>query len=296
LVATVTTAGGITNTANKTAANEPDPNGGNDVSSVTITGTGLPGAPNGGMAAAYPFPSGGGPGGGLLLGTALAGILGVLYLWRRSHRVALAAGLVVLGTLMILSPLPLAGEGRVGAVLPSRSGDLQSPSPSGGSQTLKPVLGERFLHPATGALTPYRLRIPSLQIDTLIEPAGITRSGLMDVPRNLSNAAWLKTGARPGARGQAVIDGHLDSVAGPALFGELHRLKPGDTIYVSDAGGAELTFAVTAVEVEPLRGFPTLRVFGPASGRFLNLITCAGTYDPTGHTYDHRLVVFTQLA
>jgi hypothetical protein len=248
------------------------------------------------MAAAYPYPSGGGPGGGLLLGTALAGILGVLYLWRRSHRVALAAGLVVLGTLMILSPLPLAGEGRVGAVLPSRSGDLQSPSPSGGSQTLKPVLGERFLHPATGALTPYRLRIPSLQIDTLIEPAGITRSGLMDVPRNLSNAAWLKTGARPGARGQAVIDGHLDSVAGPALFGELHRLKPGDTIYVSDAGGAELTFAVTAVEVEPLRGFPTLRVFGPASGRFLNLITCAGTYDPTGHTYDHRLVVFTQLA
>jgi sortase (surface protein transpeptidase) len=158
------------------------------------------------------------------------------------------------------------------------------------------VLGERLLHPATGPITPYRLRIPALQIDTLIEPAGITRIGLMDVPRNLANAAWLKTGVKPGSRGQAVIDGHLDSVGGAALFSDLHRLKPGDTIYVSDAGGAELTFAVTAVEVEPLRGFPTLQVFGPASGRFLNLITCAGTYDPTGHTYDHRLVVFTQLA
>jgi hypothetical protein len=129
----------------------------------------------------------------------------------------------------------------------------------------------------------------------LIEPAGITRIGLMDVPRNLANAAWLKTGARPGARGQAVIDGHLDSVGGPALFAGLHLLKPGDNIFVSDANGAELTFAVTAVELQPLRGFPTLRVFGPASGRFVNLITCAGIYDPTDHTYDHRLVVFTQL-
>jgi sortase (surface protein transpeptidase) len=118
----------------------------------------------------------------------------------------------------------------------------------------------------------------------------------MDVPRDLSNAAWLKTGVRPGARGQAVIDGHLDSVGGPALFANLQRLKPGDQIFVSDAGGGELTFAVTAVQVAPLRGFPTLRVFGPAGGRFLNLITCAGTYDPAAHTYDQRLVVFTQLA
>ena len=127
-------------------------------------------------------------------------------------------------------------------------------------------------------------------------PAGITRAGLMDVPRDISNAAWLRTSARPGARGQAVIDGHLDSVGGPALFSHLHQLTVGDNIYVSDSNGAELTFAVTAVEVLPLRGFPTLRVFGPASGRFLNLITCAGTYDATGHTYDHRLVVFTQAA
>jgi uncharacterized repeat protein (TIGR01451 family) len=303
LVATVTTAASITNTARKTAGNEPDPNSGNDVSSVIITGTGLPGAPNGGMA---PLSSTAVPlSGSLLLGTALAAVFGLPFLWRRSRRVAIPVGLIALGILTTIvgsfpsslaaernSPLLLAGQGRGGG----------SPSPlaredrSGGSQALRPVIGERLLHPATGPITPYRLRIPALEIDTLIEPVGVTRGGLMDVPRNLGDAAWLKTGVRPGAPGQAVVDGHLDSVGGPALFAGLQRLKPGDQIYVSDAGGGELTFAVTAVQVEPLQGFPTLRVFGPAKGRFLNLITCAGHFDPTGRTYDHRLVVYTQQA
>jgi hypothetical protein len=47
--------------------------------------------------------------------------------------------------------------------------------------------------------------------------------------------------------------------------------------------------------VEPLDGFPTLRVFGPAQGRLLNLITCAGRYDAARRTYDHRLVVFAEV-
>ena len=306
LVATVTTSGAVTNTARKTAGNEPDPNGGNDVSSVSITGTGLPGAPNGGMASVFPSPSGGWQGGGLLIATAFAAAFGLPLLWRRSRRVALATGLIALGTLTTIvgaspSTLTAAHSSITSPSGGGQGGGLLSPSPSGvgqggGTNLLKPVIGERLLHPAVGPITPYRLRIPTLEIDTLIEPTGITRAGLMDVPRNLSDAAWLKTGVRPGTRGQAVIDGHLDSVGGPALFSELHRLKPGDQIYVSDAAGGELTFAVTGVEVQPLRGFPTLRVFGPASGRFLNLITCAGTYDPTGRSYDHRLVVFTQLA
>jgi sortase (surface protein transpeptidase) len=163
--------------------------------------------------------------------------------------------------------------------------------------TVKPEIGERVitLRPATGPITPYRLRIPAIDIDTLIEPVGVTAGGLMDVPGNVWDAGWLKTTVRPGAIGQAVIDGHLDSVGGSAAFAGLHRLKPGDRIYVSDSSGNEATFTVTALKLEPLDGFNTLRVFGPAQGRFLNLITCAGHYDPNRRTYDHRLVVFTQL-
>ena len=298
VVATVTTAGAITNTAHKSGENESDPNLGNDVSSATITGTGLPGPPNGGMAQSFPSPSGGGQGGGLLLGVALAGFFGLLFVRRRFHRLALAASLMAFTTLATLF-------GPAGASLPAtpiashlstRPSDLELFGKR--ISTVKPELGAlaTTLRPANGPITPYRIRIPALGIDTVVEPVGVTATGLMEVPGNLWDTAWLQTGVKPGALGQAVIDGHLDSVKGSAVFSDLHRLHPGDRIYVSDAAGAELTFTVSALQEAPLDGFPSLRVFGPAKGRFLNLITCAGHFDPTRRTYDHRLVVFTQLA
>jgi sortase A len=128
-----------------------------------------------------------------------------------------------------------------------------------------------------------------------VEAVGVTPSGLMDVPSNIWDAAWLDTGVKPGATGQAIIGGHLDSATGSAIFGELHRLQPGDRIYISDAGGSELTFRVRALRLEPLQGFPTLQVFGPSSGHLLNVITCAGHFDPKLRTYDHRLVVSATL-
>jgi sortase A len=87
----------------------------------------------------------------------------------------------------------------------------------------------------------------------------------------------------------------VDSVRGSAIFGDLYRLQPGDRIYVSDAAGNELTFNVTVLQLEPLEGFPTLRVFGPAKGYLLDLITCAGHFDSKLRTYDHRLVVSAKL-
>jgi hypothetical protein len=63
---------------------------------------------------------------------------------------------------------------------------------------------------------------------------------------------------------------------------------------ISSAGLYEYAVATSAVPLVG-GGFPTLRVFGPASGRFLNLITCAGRYDPARRTYNQRLVVFAEL-
>jgi uncharacterized repeat protein (TIGR01451 family) len=296
VVTTVTTAGAVTNTASKVAENESDPNPGNDVSSATITGTGLPGPPNGGVAPVRNAPES--LAGSLLIPAALAGFLGLFFLRRRSHQLAVAAGLMAFTTLATLvapgaTPLPAA---PVASHLSSRPSDLQLFGKP--ISTVKPELGTlaTTLQPTTSAITPYRIRIPALAIDTVVESVGVTATGLMDVPGNLWDTAWLQTGVKPGAPGQAVIDGHVDGAKGPAVFSDLHRLHAGDAIYVSDAAGRELTFKVTALQVVPLDGFPTLRVFGPAHGRLLNLITCAGHFDPTRRTYDHRLVVFTQLA
>ncbi len=296
VVATVTTSGAVMNSARKTAENESDPNPGNDVSSATITGTGLPGPPNGGMA---PLPNTPDPlRGSLLIEAALAGFFGLLFLRRRSHRVAIAAGLMAFATLTsVVGPAgaPLSSA-PAASHLAARPSDLELFGKP--ILTVKPQLGTlaTTLQPAKGPITPYRIRIPAIAIDTVVESVGVTARGLMDVPGNIWDAAWLQTGVKPGAPGQAVIDGHLDSVNGSAVFADLHMLKPGDRIYVSDGSGNEVTFAVTTLQVEPLDGFPTLRVFGPAHGRLLNLITCAGQFDPGRRTYDHRLVVFAELA
>jgi sortase A len=40
---------------------------------------------------------------------------------------------------------------------------------------------------------------------------------------------------------------------------------------------------------------PRARIFGPSTGRHLNLITCSGTWQARAHLYDQRLVVYTRL-
>jgi sortase (surface protein transpeptidase) len=139
-----------------------------------------------------------------------------------------------------------------------------------------------------------RLRIPALGLMTAIEPVGL-RAGAMDVPTNVWHVGWLHLGPRPGDVGNAVIDGHLDSTTGPAIFRDLHNLRVGDTIYVTDRAGIERGFVVTDLHSYRLTDAPRARIFGPTTGRHLNLITCSGTWQAWAHLYDQRLVVYTRL-
>ncbi|MDQ6920051.1 MAG: class F sortase [Candidatus Dormibacteraeota bacterium] len=151
------------------------------------------------------------------------------------------------------------------------------------------------VRPASGPIEPARIEIPVLHIDARVENVGLTRDWAMDVPSNVWDAAWLGTGPRPGAIGNAVIDGHKDSVKGPAVFMSLGKLRPSDRVLVTDASGAQLTFKVTEVASYDLASPPLERIFGPAPDRQLNLVTCDGLYDIRAHTYERRLVVFTKL-
>ena len=141
---------------------------------------------------------------------------------------------------------------------------------------------------------PVRLRIPALGLLTAIDPVGL-HAGAMDVPTNVWHVGWYQLGPRPGAVGNAVIDGHLDSTTGPAIFLTLHNLRVGDRIYVTDRAGIERGFVVTELDSYPLADAPLTRIFGPSSGRHLNLITCSGTWQAQARRYDQRLVVYTRL-
>ncbi|NTU46488.1 class F sortase [Candidatus Roizmanbacteria bacterium] len=149
--------------------------------------------------------------------------------------------------------------------------------------------------PEIKRLPPTRLIITSLGIDTQVEHVGKDARGAMDVPKNEWNVGWYKLGAMPGEMGSAVLDGHLDTATGPAIFAHLARLQIGDEIRVIDGEGGEKIFHVFQKQTFSDATFPIEEVFGKKDGRYLNLITCSGVFNHVTKNYVDRLVIFSRL-
>ncbi len=144
--------------------------------------------------------------------------------------------------------------------------------------------------------TPVRLMIPSLKIDAPIEEMGLIENGKLDAPEEPFDAGWFKAGPKPGEKGNAVIDGHLDLKGKPAIFWDLKKMKEGDMIGVTDDQGVTRSFKVTRTEVYDVEDAPMREIFGKHhDGKNLNLITCAGKWRKDLDHYDQRLVVFTEM-
>ncbi len=157
-----------------------------------------------------------------------------------------------------------------------------------------PQAGEEIYHPAP-VLRPVRLQIPAIGVDAVVEEVGEDAVGRMDTPTRVEDVAWYESGVAPGEIGNAVMAGHLDRADGrPAVFWSLGKLRPGDEILVTDAGGAEYRFQVTQVAVYPYDEAPLAEIFGFSLRSRLNLITCRGRWDRKQGTYQERLVVFSE--
>ncbi len=143
-----------------------------------------------------------------------------------------------------------------------------------------------------------RLLIPALGVDAPIEPVGILSNGALSVPRKnpWTGVGWYKDGPVPGQLGSAVIDGHLDRPRGvPAVFWNLHQLHIGDRVTIVSAQGEALHFHVLQLQVYQPDKAPLAKIYGDTSGRYLNLITCAGSWVPSQHQTAERLIVYTQM-
>ena len=139
---------------------------------------------------------------------------------------------------------------------------------------------------------PVYLSIPVIGVRTRLIRLGLTAQGTLQVPASTSVAGWYTGGPRPGQVGSAVIAGHIDSYLGPGVFFRLRLLRPGDRVYVRQAGGALAVFRVYAERSYPKDHFPTQRVYGPAPDPELRLITCGGTFDPAIGSYLNNVVVY----
>ncbi|UVI27458.1 class F sortase [Paenibacillus spongiae] len=144
-------------------------------------------------------------------------------------------------------------------------------------------------------VTPVRLYIPAVRIHAKLEPVSVTDKGQMDVPRSTERVGYLASpGTLPGAAGNAVMDGHVDTYNGPAVFFGLKKLKKGDAVVVKGSKGEKVTFVVESVETFKNGEAPIQKIFGSTDEARLNLITCAGKYSRSKKEHEARLVVFAK--
>ena len=97
---------------------------------------------------------------------------------------------------------------------------------------------------------------------------GIKHDGTMEVPplhRRPNAAGWYKYSVTPGQIGTSVIEGHVDSKQGPAVFYRLGALRPGDLVNVRLADGITAVFRVTGVRQYLKSRFPAKTVYRDAT-------------------------------
>lgn len=177
---------------------------------------------------------------------------------------------------------------------------LQAPSYLSHNSPSSAVLSEQVSAqtPAPAPIvigTPVALSVPKIGVNTNVESLGMDSQGRMDVPQNSENVGWYNLGFKPGEKGSAVIDGHLDTPYGPAVFAGLATLASGDQIYVTDSNGKQFTFVVTQTASYPWNQLPMEQIFNSTDKARLNLITCGGTWNSSAHNYSNRIVVYSEL-
>jgi hypothetical protein len=147
--------------------------------------------------------------------------------------------------------------------------------------------------PPPGGPHPTSLDIPSIGLDAKdLTDLRIDYRGALQVPTDYTKVGWFSSSAVPGDPGDGVLVGHVDDRNGPAVFGHLDQLKPGDVIEVGRSDGGTARFGVDSVETFAKDNLPTERVYGPSTAPGLRLMTCGGPFDDGSLNYRDNIVVF----
>ena len=171
-----------------------------------------------------------------------------------------------------------------------------APQPSGGAAG---SVGFGRAHPLSlRRSVPVSVRIPAIGVTSYLLHLGVDADGAVQVPSldtEAGEAAWYKYSVTPGQVGASVIEGHVDSYSGPAVFYRLGALHPGDRVEVRLADRVTAVFRVTGVREYLKSRFPAKVIYGATRYASLRLITCGGAFDDaTGH-YLSSTVVYASL-
>ncbi|ROQ58620.1 sortase family protein [Rathayibacter sp. PhB152] len=212
----------------------------------------------------------------------------------------LAGAGAALTVLLLLAGCATAGEEAAPAATPAASSAAPAttapatPSPGDAGALQNPVVAAA---PARSAVTPVRVVIPAIGVDSTLESLTRDDTGWIQPPVQVDDAGWYRDGVVPGDIGPSVIAGHVDSRIGPGVFLDLTALVPGDTVDVILSDGSTRTFSVTGSVSVPKEDFPTEDVYGPSPTPQLRLITCGGVFDDSyGHYVDNVVVSADRIA
>lgn len=133
--------------------------------------------------------------------------------------------------------------------------------------------------------------------EVMVEGLGLDANGGHAEPpvESPELASWYNLGPRPGAKGPAVILGHVNGNGQQGVFSRLHEVAQGDEIEIGREDGSRLLFSVYRTEKIDKTDFPTDEVYGNTEGSELRLITCGGNYDPKHRRYLDNIIVYAKL-
>jgi hypothetical protein len=201
-----------------------------------------------------------------------------------------------------LAALALAAAVIAGGVTGCRQDDQRPPrgaeagagAGAGASRVSLPesVRSFRSVRDPEAVAPPRRLVIPSIGVSTRLESLGVGKHRTIEVPERWDQAGWFRDGPRPGEPGSAVILGHVDSPAGPAVFTRLAELSRASVVRVERSDRSTVEFRVTHSRRFPRATFPVEQVYWPTMRPELRLITCGGRYDAARGGYQDNIVVF----
>jgi hypothetical protein len=208
--------------------------------------------------------------------------------WGLATAACVGIWLVQTGLHPVTPPAPSASEASAGLRGHARA---EPGAPTGrGSASGR---GARPLAPSA----PVRLRIPRIGVDAPMTGLGLAADGSLDAPpaKDGNLAGWYRNGTAPGAKGTAIVAGHVDTARGPAVFYSLGTLRKGDGIEVARRDGSTALFTVDAVELYKNSAFPDRKVYATADRAELRVITCGGGFSRrTG--YEGNVVTYAHLA
>lgn len=206
----------------------------------------------------------------------------------RGHSLARLAGIA--GTTLLFG-----GALAIGLAVSSQQ---HAPAPAAAAAGTTGATGPRVHGPVLAASAPVSVTIPAIGVRSRLLHLGLDADGTIAVPSltaSAGEAAWYKYSATPGQAGAAVIEGHVDSYRGPAVFFRLGALRPGNKIDVKLADGITAVFRVSGVREYAKSNYPAKTIYGATNYAALRLITCGGDFDySTGH-YLSSVVVFASL-